>query len=55
MTDRSRPTVGRQIKGGFQWGCVFTVLFFLTFPFWAPLLLSVLRFVLEGLNSLGQG
>lgn len=53
--ERATPTLGAHLRGCSQWGCFFTVVFFLTFPFWAPALLAAFKFVLEGLNNFGSG
>lgn len=49
------PSLTRLLAGTARWWAVFTVLFFLTFPFWARPLLHALAFVLDGLNGFGAG
>lgn len=48
-------SISAVVAGGARWWAVSTMLFFFTFPLWARPLLSVLRFVLEGLNNFGSG
>jgi hypothetical protein len=54
MNDKPK-TIRHHISGMMQWWAFYMIVFFLTFPLWAPALVWTLKTVLEGLNNFGSG